>query len=79
MAVAGLGAPGGAGAAAAGAGGGGRVRVVGGTGRTVLLTGQEDVDIGRRWRAWWRPKEREWRERGPGGSWWRLGEQERRK
>ena len=36
------------------------------------------MDIGRRWRSWWRLGEWERRERGPGGSWWRLGERERR-
>ena len=41
--------------------------------------GEGEVNMGRRWRSWWRPGEREWRERGPGGSWWHLGEQERRK
>ena len=39
--------------------------------------GEGDVDIGRRWRAWWCSGERKWREQGPGGSWRRLGEQER--
>ena len=29
--------------------------------------GEEEVDMGRRWRSWWRPGERERRERGPGG------------
>ena len=38
-----------------------------------------EVDLGRRWRSWWRPPEREQRERGPGGSWWGLGERERHK
>ena len=41
--------------------------------------GEAEVDIGRRWRACVRREERERLERGPGGSWWRLGEQERRK
>ena len=36
------------------------------------------MDIGRRWRAWWRLGEQERQERGPGGSCWRLGERERR-
>ena len=36
--------------------------------------GEGDVDMGRRWRAWRRLGERERREQGPGGSWWRLGE-----
>ena len=36
------------------------------------------VDMGRRWRAWWRLGEREQLEQGPGGSWWRLGEREQR-
>ena len=40
--------------------------------------GQADVDIGQGWRAWWHPEEREWQEWGPGGSWWRVGERERR-
>ena len=34
--------------------------------------------MGRRWRSWWCPGERERRERGLGGSWWPLGERERR-
>ena len=34
--------------------------------------------MGRRWRAWGRSGERELLERGPGGSWWRLGKRERR-
>ena len=34
--------------------------------------------MGRRWRSWWCPGERERRERGPGGSWWHLGKRERR-
>ena len=33
--------------------------------------------MGRRWRSWWRPGERERRKRGLGGSWWHLGERER--
>ena len=37
-----------------------------------------EVDMGRRWRVWQRLGERERRQRGPGGSWWCLGEQERR-
>ena len=36
--------------------------------------GEGEVDMGRQWRAWWRPGERERQKRGPGGSWWRLGE-----
>ena len=39
--------------------------------------GEGEVDMGERWRAWWRLGERERRERGPGRSWWRLGEPER--
>ena len=34
-------------------------------------------DMGRRWRSWWCPGGRERQERGPGGSWWQLGERER--
>ena len=34
--------------------------------------------MGRRWRSFRRPGERERRERGPGGSWSHLGERERR-
>ena len=34
--------------------------------------------MGQRWRLWWRPGERERRERGLGGSWWHPGERERR-
>ena len=34
--------------------------------------------MGRRWRWWWCPRERERRERGLGGSWWHLGAWERR-
>ena len=41
--------------------------------------GEGDVDMGRRRRACRRPEERERRDRGPRGSWWRLGERERRK
>ena len=41
--------------------------------------GEGDTDIGRQWHTWRRPGERERRERGPGGSWRCLGEQERRK
>ena len=37
-----------------------------------------NVDMGRLWRAWWCSGERERRERGPGGSWRRLRERERR-
>ena len=40
--------------------------------------GEGEGDMGRRWRSWWRPGERERRERGPWGSWWYLGEWERR-
>ena len=36
------------------------------------------MDMGRRWRSWCYPGERERRERGLGGSWWHLGERERR-
>ena len=76
--VACLAAPGGAGAVVAAAGGGGRVRPEGyGYGRRGL-SGEGEVDMGRRWRSWWRLGDRERRERGPGGSWWRLGERERR-
>ena len=42
------------------------------------LRGKGGVNMGRRWRVWWRPGERERGGRGPGGSWWRLGERERR-
>ena len=35
--------------------------------------GEEEVDMGRRWRSWWRLREWERRERGPGGSWWDPG------
>ena len=38
--------------------------------------GEGEGDMGRRWRSWWCPGERERRERGPGGSWWHLGERE---
>ena len=63
----------------AGAGAGGRVRAEGGAGSPVgLVWGEGEVDMGQRWRAWWRLGERERQERGPGGSWWRLGERERR-
>ena len=67
-AVACLAAPGGAGAVVVGAGGG------------VLYgrRGEGEVDMGRQWRSWWRPGERERQERGLGGSWWYLGERERR-
>ena len=41
-------------------------------------TGEGEVDMGRQWRSWWRPRGQERREQGPGGSGWRLGEQERR-
>ena len=34
--------------------------------------------MGRRWRSWCCPLEQERRGRGPGGSWWHLGERERR-
>ena len=34
--------------------------------------------MGRQWRSWWCPGERERRERGLGGSWWHLEERERR-
>ena len=34
--------------------------------------------MGRRWRSWWCPGERERLERGLGGSWWNLGERKRR-
>ena len=34
--------------------------------------------MGRRWRSWWRPGERERQEQGLGGSLWHLGERERR-
>ena len=64
--VAGVAVPGGAGAAAAGARGGGRVR---GRGER-----EGEVDMGRRWRARWRPGEREWWWRGLGvvdGYGWR--------
>ena len=40
--------------------------------------GEGDADMGLWWRAWRRPGGRERWERGPGGSWWRLREQERR-
>ena len=40
--------------------------------------GEGEVDMGRRWRSRWCPGERERQERGPGGSWWHLGERERR-
>ena len=40
--------------------------------------GEEDADMGRRWRAWRRPVEQERRGRGPGGSWRRLRERDRR-
>ena len=40
--------------------------------------GEGVVDMGRRWRARWCLGERDRWERGPGGSWWRLGERERR-
>ena len=40
--------------------------------------GEGEGDMGRQWRSWWRPGERERRERGPWGSWWYLGEWERR-
>ena len=41
--------------------------------------GEGEVDMGRRWRSWWCPGGQEQRERGLGGSWWPLGERERRK
>ena len=34
--------------------------------------------MGQQWRSRWRPGERERQERGPGGSWWHLGERELR-
>ena len=41
--------------------------------------GEENVDMGRPWYARWRSWELERRERGPGGSWQRPKEGERRK
>ena len=41
-------------------------------------SGEEVVDMGRWWRAWCCFGERERRGRGPPGSWWRLGERQRR-
>ena len=40
--------------------------------------GEGEVDIGRRRRSWWRPVSGSGRSGVPGGSWWHLGEQERR-
>ena len=59
---------------------GGAGAVVAGLGVGVLYgrRGEGEVDMGRRWRSWWRLGERERRERGLGGSWWHLGEPERR-
>ena len=54
---------------------GGAGVVVAGAGWPV---GGGEGDMGRRWRLWWCPGERERRERGPWGSWWYLGERERR-
>ena len=67
-AVACLASPGGAGAVVAGLG----VGVVYGR------RGEGEVYMGRRWCSWWRPGERERRERGHGGLWWHVGERERR-
>ena len=61
-----------------GAGGGGGYGRRGERGAWRGLWGEEEVDMGRRWRLWWRPVEPERRERGPGVSWWHLGERERR-
>ena len=62
-AVARLVAPGGAGVVVAGAGAGGRVWAAGERGARQGLWGEGEVDVGRRWRAWWRRGERE--------RWWR--------
>ena len=40
--------------------------------------GEGEVDMGWRWRWSWSPGERERQERGLGGSWWHLGQRERR-
>ena len=40
--------------------------------------GEGEVDMWRPWRSWWCPGEWERRERGLGGLWWHLGEQEQR-
>ena len=50
----------------------------GGNGEPGGACGGGGVDIGWRWRSWWRPGEREQRERAAGGSWWHLCERERR-
>ena len=56
-------ASGGAGVVVAGAAGGGWVWAAGGTRARRGLWGEGEVDVGRRWRAWRSPGEREW--------WWR--------
>ena len=70
----------GPGAAVAGAGGEGWVRAAGGTGRSVRLVGGGSIDLGRRWRAWRRPRYRERRLRGLGmeDAYGRRGEREAR-
>ena len=79
-AVAGVAAPGGAGAAVAAAGGGGRVRRRGQQVARWGSWGEEEVDMGRRWRAWQRLRERErrWRGLGVDDAYGRQGEQEAR-
>ena len=49
-----------------------------GVGVLYGLWGEGEVDMGRRWRSLWCPGEPERLERGLGGSWWHLGERERR-
>ena len=62
--VAGAAAPGGAGAAVAGAGVEDAYGRHGERDAQCCSWGEEDADMGRWWRAWWRPGEREWREQG---------------
>ena len=65
----------------AGAGGAGCVRAERGTGSLVRLLGGGggEVDLGRRWRAWWRSGEQERREQAPEGLCWRFRERGRRR
>ena len=49
-----------------------------GVGAVYGRRGEGEVGMRRRWRSWWRPREQERRERGPRGSWWHLGERDRR-
>ena len=49
-----------------------------GPGVVYSRRGEGEVDMGQLWCSWWRLGKRELRERGPGGSWWPLAEQEGR-